>query len=284
MTRVPPIWKSSSERRAMRSIKLSCLCALVFVSVLARPGVAQAQAGGHDKVDTKKLLTALDERLTSPGDLKWLAYWADFEKGQKKPKATVEAVVYRRDKDDALTILLLGPKTRSGEGYLRLADNLFLYAPTTGKWSRVTLRERLADSEMRTLDIDSTHFARDFTATAAKTEKLGAHKAHHLELRARDGVNVAYSRVDLWIDTETGDLLKRVDMSDDEKLIIRTVYFRGWSDHRGGKEGGKVRLPGEIHFLDNLNGNRTSFFSKKVSLEPLEVNQFTKAWLESKSR
>lgn len=267
----------------MIAVRRSRALLALFTTLIVGVGAGPAAAEGG-KVDTTKLLQTLDERLTSPGDLKWLAYWADFEKGQKKPRETVEVVIYRRDKDDALMILMLAPKTRAGEGYLRLADNLFLYAPSTGQWNRITLRERLADSEMRTLDVDSTHFARDFDAKYLGRERIGSHDAHHLSLAARPGVKVGYSRVELWIDAAAGDLLKRVDWSDDGKVSLRTVYFRGWSDHATSNGGARVRLPGEIHFLDNLTGERTSFYSKKVSLDALQPNQFTKAWLESKSR
>jgi hypothetical protein len=232
--------------------------------------------------DVATLVKTVDDRLTNPGDLKWLTQWEERQPG-KDPRP-FEVVVYRRDADDSLGILFLKPKTEAGKGYLRLEKNLFLYDPATGKWERRTVRERLGGTDAQQDDIDNTRFAQDFDAAYVAAEKLGDFAVHHVRLAAKRGVEVPFPRIDLFIDAAEGNLLKRVDQAEDGRPL-RTVYFRDWRKYESASKAASVFLPEEIRIVDEIvKGARTVILSKKVSLEPLPGNLFTKAWVEGKSR
>lgn len=248
--------------------------------MLAAALVAYALAAAAPDVAT--LVKTVDERLTNPGDLKWLTQWEERQPG-KEPRA-FEVVVYRRDADDSLGILFLKPKTEAGKGYLRLEKNLFLYDPAIGKWERRTVRERLGGTDAQQDDIDNTRFHLDFDATLVGAEKLGDFDVHHVRLVAKRGVAAPFPRVDLWIDAADGNVLKRIDQADDGRPL-RTVYFRGWRRYESASKAATVHLPDEIRIVDEIvKGARTVILSKNVSLEPLPGNLFTKAWIEGKSR
>src|SRR5688572_17137219 len=94
-----------------------------------------------------KLLQTLDSRMRSPGDYQAIVYIE--EKAPKAESKVSQVVVYRRDADDNLIILFTKPKTRAGQGFMRLEKNLWSYDPATGKWDRRTEQDRIAGNSRR---------------------------------------------------------------------------------------------------------------------------------------
>lgn len=237
---------------------------------------------GLEKAELVKLLETLDERQRNSGDYKSLAYIEQKEKG--KADLVYEAVIYRRDEDDKFMLLFLKPRTEAGKGYLRVDKNLFIYDPTVGKWERRTERERIAGTDSRRQDFDESRLAEEFAPEFVGDEALGAFKVHHLKLAAREGVDVPYPVVHLWLDVETKNLLKREDYALSGKLL-RTSYYPKWSKVFSESKQAEVYFPKEIRIFDEVEkGNSTVVVLQDVDLRPLSANIFTKAWLESKSR
>ncbi len=230
----------------------------------------------------EQILRTIDERQRNAGDYKALTYIEQREKG--KEDLLYEAVVYRRDEADKLMILFLKPKSEAGKGYLRLGKNLFMYDPTVGKWERRTERERIGGTDSRRQDFDESRLAEEYTPTDLGDTKLGRFPVHHLRLTAREGVDVAYPLVELWVDQKTGNLLKRQDFALSGRLM-RTTYYPKWRRIFSESKRDYVYFPKEIRIYDEVEkANSTIVVIRKVDLHPLPENIFTKAWLESKSR
>jgi hypothetical protein len=228
------------------------------------------------------MLKVIDDRQQNTGDYKSVAYLESKERG--KEDVAREVVVYRRDADDKLMILFTKPKTEAGKGYLRLDKNLFLYDPSVGKWERRTERERIAGTDSRRQDFDESRLAIEYTPKYVGEEKLGKLDVHHLALQAKDGVDVAYPIVDVYVDKTTGNLLKREDKALSGKLM-RTTYYPKWNKLYSESKKGDVYFPAEIRIYDEVEkGNSTLIVIRETDLHPLDANLFTKAWLESKSR
>lgn len=228
------------------------------------------------------MLKVIDERQENSGDYKSVAYLE--QKERNKEDVAREVVVYRRDADDKLMILFTKPKTEAGKGYLRLDKNLFMYDPTVGKWERRTERERIAGTDSRRQDFDESRLAIEYTPKYVGREKLGKLDVDHLSLSQKDGVDVAYPLVDLFIDVNTGNLLKREDKALSGKLM-RTTYYPKWNKLYSESKKADVYFPGEIRIYDEVEkGNSTLIVIRDTDLRPLDANLFTKAWLESKSR
>ncbi|MCA9555396.1 MAG: outer membrane lipoprotein-sorting protein [Myxococcales bacterium] len=241
---------------------------------------APAQALTQAEVDA--VVERLDVRQRNSGDYKALAYIEQKERG--KNDLFYQSVFYRRDADDKLMILFLKPKSEAGKGYLRLDKNLFMYDPTVGKWERRTERERIMGTDSRRQDFDESRLAEEYTAKFIGDEKLGKVAVHHIELKAREGQDVAYPTLQLWVDQETGNLLKRQDLALSGRLM-RTTYYPKWKKVFSESKNADVYYPEEIHIFDEVEkGNRTTVAITEVDLRPLSENIFTKAWLESKSR
>ena len=251
---------------------------ILLVACLAGPGVALAL----DDAQVKQILVTIDDRQQNTGDYKTLVYIETKEKG--RDDNVLEAVVYRRDKDDNLMILLLNPKSERGKGYLRVDKNLWMYDPSTGQWDRRTERERIAGTDSRRADFDESRLAEEFTAKYVGQEKLGKFDVHRIHLAEKAGADVPFPVVEIWVDVASGNVLKRQEFAASGKLM-RTVYTPKWKTVYSDSKKADVWYPGEIRVYDEVEkDNSTIILLKTIDLRPLEANIFTKAWLESKSR
>lgn len=256
---------------------LHLLTLAVAVTCSALPAHAQMT-----DTEAQGLLELLDEKQRAAGDFKALALIEQKEKG--KNDLVYQSVVYRRDETDKLLIMFLKPQSEAGKGYLRLDDNLFLYDPTVGKWERRTERERIMGTDTRRADFDESRLAEEYDASFVGLERLGQFDVYHLELERKEGADVAYPVLHLWIDTDTKNLLKRQDFALSGRLM-RTSYYPRWTKVYSPTKGAPVFFPEEIRVYDEVQtGNRTTMAITKVDLTSLDPNIFTKAWLESKSR
>lgn len=232
--------------------------------------------------EAQALLVTQDERQNSVGDYQALVFIERKEKD--KNDQVYEAVVYRRDVTEKLVILFLRPKEEAGKGYLRVDKNMFFYDPTVGKWERRTERERIGGTDSRRQDFDRSRLAEDFVAKWVGEEKLGRLTAHHLELKAKPGADVAFPVMHLWIEKGTDNLLKRQEFALSGRLM-RTQYFPKWMKVHSPSKKADVWVPKEQRIFDEVEkGNQTTVVIQSVDLSPLNDSYFTKAWLESKSR
>lgn len=253
--------------------------ALGLLGLLSYAPAARAELSADEQ---KALLTELDDRQRNSGDYKSLVYIESKEKD--KADLVYQAVVYRRDASDKLVILFLKPQSEAGKGYLRVDKNLFLYDPTVGRWERRTERERIGGTNSNRGDFDESRLAEEFDSTWLGEETLGRYTVHHLKLTAKEGVDVAYPILELWIDKDTGNVLKRQDLALSGRLM-RTTYYPEWNKVYSESKGSEVWYPREIRIFDEIEkGTSTTIVMQEVDLSTLSDSIFTKAWLESKSR
>ncbi|MBI3179151.1 MAG: outer membrane lipoprotein-sorting protein [Deltaproteobacteria bacterium] len=235
-----------------------------------------------DEAQMLAMLEVIDDRQRNSGDYKTLVFIE--QKERDKSDLLYEAVVYRRDVTDSLVILFAKPKAEAGKGYLRLDKNLFLYDPTVGKWERRTERERIGGTNSQRSDFDESRLAEEYTPKYVGREKLGRYEVHHLELRAKAGVDVAYPVLHLWIDVASGNVLKQQELALSGRLI-RTSYYPQWQRIYSESKKDHVYYPKEIRIYDEVEkGNQTLVVLREIDLKPLDANIFTKAWLERQSR
>jgi hypothetical protein len=239
-----------------------------------------AQALSVDEM--QGILKTIDKRQRSVGDWKALAYVRSKEKG--KSDIAREMVIYRRDASDKMMILFLKPRNESGKGYLRLDRNLWMYDPVVGKWERRTERDRIAGTDSRRADFDESRLAAEYAPSYLGEGKLGRFKVHKLKLSSKKGVDVAWPVIELAVDVESGNVLKRQEFALSGRLI-RTSYYPKWMKLKSPTGGEDVWYPKEMRFFDEIEkGNSTLVKILGIDLKDLPTNIFTKAWLEAKSR
>jgi outer membrane lipoprotein-sorting protein len=259
-------------------MKKYLLSLALILFALARPALAASE---KDEL-ALKLAKTIDERMRSSGDYKALIFMEQKAKG--KNDLVYQLVTYRRDEDEKLMILFLQPKSEAGKGYLRLDKNLFMYDPTVGKWERRTERERIGGTGSNRKDFDQSKLAEEYVVHYVAEEKLGKFKVDHIKLDAKKEADVAYPIMEMWIDSETGNNLKTQERAISGKLM-RSIYYPKWEKMFSKSKNADIYFPKEIRIYDEVEKeNSTLLFFRKVDLDPLEANIFTKAWLESKSR
>ena len=250
---------------------------LLLLATLGAPAAARPA-----DVDVNQIVRAIDERQRNQGDWKALCYMEQKEKD--KTDVVYELVVYRRDLANQQLFLFTKPKSEAGKGYLRIDKNLWLYDPATGKWERRTERERIGGTDTRRGDLDASRLAEEYDARWEADEKLGAYDVHRVALKVKEGVDVAFPQVRMWIDAPTGNVLKTQELALSGRLM-RTTYRPRWKKVFSESKGADVWYPEEIRIYDEVEkANSTLILIRQIDLHALAANMFTKAWLEAKSR
>lgn len=241
-----------------------------------------SQAAELTQAQVDDLIKVVDDRQRNSGDFQAFALVKETEK-DKEPKL-FQAVYYRRDADDKFMMLFTKPKEEAGKAYLKIDKNLWNFEPSTGKWERRTEREKLAGTNSRKSDFDESRLTEEYNGKFDGEDKLGNFKVHKLKLKAKDGVDVAYPIIGLWIDQTDKNVLKREEFALSGKLM-RTMFYPKWQKKFSASKKADVWVPEEIRIFDELEkGNTTIVLIKDVDMNPLAENMFTKAWIESKSK
>jgi outer membrane lipoprotein-sorting protein len=262
-------------------MRITCAAAALLASVVVAgtaPGIAHAAS----KQEMIELLKAVDDRQRNQGDWRSLVYLEQKEKG--KVDVAQEALVFRRSEDQKFILLFTKPKASQGQGYLRIDKNLWFYDPSVGKWERRTERERIGGTNSRRSDFDESRLAEEYDPEDNGEAKLGAYTAQVMTLKGKPDIDLAFPVLKLWVDKETKNVLKRQEFALSGKLL-RTSYYPKWKKAYSESKKMDVYYPEEMRFYDEIEkANSTLILVKSVDMKPLEANQFTKAWLESKSR
>ena len=254
------------------------LLALGLVLALLAPRLAAALS----KAELIEILKAVDERQSNQGDWRNLIYMEQKEKD--KVDVAYEALVFRRSQDQKFIIVFTKPKASQGQGYLRIDKNLWFYDPSVGKWERRTERERIGGTNSRRSDFDESRLAQEYEPEDLGQEKLGAYTAQVMKLTGKPNIDLAFPVIKLWVDKETKNILKRQEFALSGRLL-RTAYYSHWKKVYSESKKSDTWYPEEMRFYDEVEkANSTLILVKSVDMKPLEANQFTKAWLESKSR
>jgi outer membrane lipoprotein-sorting protein len=252
---------------------------LLALVLLVPPSAAAAELSKPEMVD---LLKAVDLRQNSSGDYRSLIYMVQKEKD--KVDVAYQAQVLRRSKDQKFIILFLQPKTSEGQGYLRVDSNLWFYDPSVGRWERRTERERIGGTNSRRSDFDESRLAIEYEPTWVGEGKLGKYDTVQLKLTGKEGIDLAFPVIQLWVDKDNKNILKRQEYALSGRLM-RTSYYPKWAKTFSESKGDDVWYAQEILFFDEIEKqNSTHIVVKTVDLKALPDNVFTKAWLEEKSR
>lgn len=268
------------------------MCASIVALAQAEPDKSNKKAEKADGTPTKKveltqaqaddIIKLVDDRQRNSGDYKSLVFVKETEKN-KEPRL-FQAMVYRRDEDDKFMILFTKPKEEAGKAYLKIDKNLWNFDPGTGKWERRTEREKLAGTNSRRSDFDESRLTVEYTTKYEGSDKLGNYQVYKFKLTAKEGIDVAYPILNLWVDQADKNILKREEYALSGKLM-RSSFYPKWNKKFSESKKGDVWIPEEIRIFDELEkGNSTIVLIKETDLGKLEENMFTKAWIESKSK
>lgn len=199
-------------------------------------------------------------------------------------RSVTVAALFRRDRQNIYTIIILEPPADRGQGYLKQGDTLWVYDPDSGRFNTTSSRERFQNTNARNSDFTRSTLAEDYRILSVEPVRLGRFDAFLYELES-DEPGVTYPYMKVWI-TDDGRILKTEDYSLSRQLLRVTAvpsYLQ---------IGGKA-IPEHVYIVDLLEGavingefvhERTIVTVSSPSFAPISNSVFTKTFLERASR
>lgn len=250
------------------------LTVLFLVAIL---GVGQAW--GIEGID---LLKAIDAQVTFGTD-----FSAQYRITQDRPGEGVSRqtiALFRRDREDKFTIVILDPPVDQGKGYLKVGNNLWFYDPEDRRFVLTSAKDRFQNSNARNSDFTRSSLASDYRIVSTRQEKLGKFDTQVLDLEAT-GDGVTFPKTRIWV-TADNLLRKKEDRSLSGQLLRVTAIPQY-------QQLGDRWVPVRVVIADQLRGREVEgvFRSETTTLEmshpsnkPVSDLVFTQGYLEKVSR
>ncbi|MGA2479932.1 MAG: outer membrane lipoprotein-sorting protein [Spirochaetia bacterium] len=238
-------------------------------------GISLGGAAAWADPDLAAILARIDTITNFRTDFSGV-YTAVMQHSGESP-VTLQARMFRRDREGKFVILLIAPQAQKGQGYLEVDNNLWFYDPQSRLFTHSSLKENWQSSDAMNSDFYRTSYAKDYAVDGWKEETLGMHPVYVLDLKGTtDEVTYAWKRV--WVRKDIGVILKSEDYSLSRRLM-RTAYYPNYAQL------GSQYVPTRMLFVDELNiGNKTQMTLAEPSIEPLSSAVFAKAYLEGAGR
>ena len=175
--------------------------------------------------------------------------------------------VYGKGSDRSV-VEFVAPATDKGKLLLMLRDAMWIYMPSASRPIRISPLQRLM-GQASNGDVARTSFAVDYIAKSVAPDEWDGRKAWRLELAAKDN-DIAYSRIELWVDRSSYEPLRADFYVVSGKLIKRALY------REFGQMAGR-RVVTVIEIDDLLRpGNRTTMRYTNLAPKENPDRMFTK--------
>lgn len=212
---------------------------------------------------------------------------------QEKPgegKSITEAIMYRRDRTNQWTILVTGPQSEKGKGYLQTDNNIWFYDPADKRFTFTSAKDKFQNTNANNSDFAPQHYYRDYKIESFKEVTLGAYDCILYTLTAKVN-SVDYPVLRLWVTKDDGLVRKKEDYSL-SKQLLRTTMVPSYQlvTANGGKQ---YAIPKSMLIVDNLRGKRigdkmqyerTQITITNVSFDAVDNIVYTKPYLEMMSK
>ena len=198
----------------------------------------------------------------------------------------IESVLYRRDRDDAFLIVMADPETDRGNGYLRVADNMWMYRRTTRTFTHIGRDEKIGGSNASAGDFETRKFKELYKPALdaygneiIAIQALGGGKIPVYRIEVTAKVNdVKYPRLVMWVDQEKYLERKRESYALSGTLM-ETDLFANYKEIDG------RYVPLLQRFTDEVEKGRISQLEiTGISFSKVDDYKFDKSYLESLSK
>jgi hypothetical protein len=228
------------------------------------------------------ILMNIDRRFNLVTDVKAKVQLAQQKEGQGVKK--IEMLYYRRDTDKTFLIVMTGPEAEKGNGYLRVSDNFWMYRKNTRTFQHINRDESIGGSDAHGDDFEGRKLREMYEA--AKNEKgeeliteelLGKIPVYRFEIKAKVN-DVDYPKKVYWVQKNDYTTLKETSYSLSGTLM-QTAYYLKFTEIKGSL------IPVKQMFVDEFEkGNKTVVEISDISIDDLDDQIFTKAYLENLSK
>lgn len=208
---------------------------------------------------------------------------------QDKPgqgKNLTEAILYRRDSAGKWTILVTGPASEKGKGYLLFDGNIWFYDPADDRFTFTNAKDKFQNTNATNSDFAPQKYYSSYNIESATEIKLSKLDCVLFTLKAKDGVKVDYPMLKIWVTKNDGLVRKKEDYSlSGQKL--RTTAVPSYQLVKS--SGVTYSIPVSMVIQDNLRGKKigsevqyekTQITIKNVSFAPVSDAVYTKSYLQ----
>ncbi len=198
----------------------------------------------------------------------------------------IQSVLYRRDRDDAFLIVMADPETERGNGYLRVADNMWMYRRSTRTFTHIGRDEKIGGSNATAGDFETRKFKELYKPSIdpngneiISIQALGGGKIPVYRIEVTAKVNdVKYPRLVMWLTQDKYLEVKRESYSLSGTLM-ETDLFAQYKEIDG------RYVPLVQRFTDEVEKGKTSLLEiTGISFSKVDDYKFDKSYLESLSK
>ncbi len=198
----------------------------------------------------------------------------------------VEMVYYRRDSDDSYLIVMIAPDTDKGNGYLRVGDNMWMYRRNTRTFQIMNRNESIGGTGAKAGDMESKKFSElyepvnDAQGKEILTEEtLGKANipVYRFEVKAKVK-DVDYPKQIYWV-RKDNFLTMKTESYSLSGTLMESAYFPKYTEVEG------KFIPQQFIIVDEFEkGNKSMVEISGITLQPINDDIFTKAYLENLSK
>lgn len=195
-----------------------------------------------------------------------------------------EYMYYRRDSDDSFILAALSPEREKGNGYLRVADSMWMYRTNTRTFQHMSRNDRIGDSDISAESFEKRKLTELYRPVVDKDDKeiyteefLGKFPVYKFEVEAIVN-DVSYPKHTYWVRRDNFLELKK-DSYSLSGTLMQTLYSLEYTNIDD------KFIPIKIISINQFEkGNKTLLKISAISLKPVDNNVFTKAYLENLSK
>jgi hypothetical protein len=179
---------------------------------------------------------------------------------------------------------MTAPEAEKGNGYLRVGDNFWMYRKNTRTFQHVNRDESIGGSDASAEDFETRKLTELYKAAVDENgnekiseETLGKIPVYKVELVAKVH-DVSYPTKTYWVRQDTFLPLKEQGYAGSGTLMM-TLYYLNYTKI----EGSYVAVK-QLYIDEFEKGNKTIVEISGISVEDVDDQIFTKAYLENLSK
>ncbi len=148
---------------------------------------------------------------------------AEYTIVTKEPSGAIsqtKAAMFRRDKKEQFTILVLEPAINKGKGYLKDQGILWLYDPADNSFTTTSTKNRFQNTSIYVSDFSPINYSKNYTVDKAQKQQLGKFNCTVLDLTATNN-SVTYDKTKIWVSED--NLIRKIEDYSLSGQIMRTI-------------------------------------------------------------
>lgn len=234
-------------------------------------------------IDVDKVLVEIDDKLNfGPDSGSFSAELSITHKDTNGDEEIKTAIMYRKDGRDKFMIIFTSPITEVGSGYLAVERNLWFYDSGSGEWIRKTRREKYANSDVETKDIEKNKYKWYFDWEYSGEDRIGKIDCYVLDGTAIFD-DMHYPKAKIWIRKDNYLPIKEESYTVSD-VLARTAYMVHYKKLYNEEKEKYTYIDDKRIIVDNIDKTQSIREYTNISLKKLPEYIFSKSYFQNQNR